>query len=320
MHVLELQSLPTEQITQWVETAVAVKGHPERYRDTLAGKTLYMLFEKTSTRTSLSFGVGMQELGGAYFMQKWEDSNFPLGAIEDEVRYVARNVDVIMARLKHHADIRRMAEFSPVPVINGCCDKHHPCQGLADLLTIYESFGGWHVRLLYIGILNNVLNTLAASLPRLGGEAIALTPMVNEASLDEELLAQAKATGLFSQVDHASLDAQGLKKLIREVDIVYTDTWVDMEFFNNPAFKAEKESRLATMLPFQLNEELLQGSRCLVMHDMPMHPGYEITRGVIEMQIETILQQAENRRHAQKAMLLHLLSEVPEISGATVQI
>jgi ornithine carbamoyltransferase len=79
----------------------------------------------------------MQELGGAYFMQKWEDSNFPLGAIEDEVRYVARNVDAVMARLKHHSAVQRMAAYSPVPVINGCCDKHHPCQGLADLLTIY---------------------------------------------------------------------------------------------------------------------------------------------------------------------------------------
>lgn len=314
MHVLELQSLPVEQLNLWIETALAVKAHPERYRDALADKTLYMLFEKTSTRTALSFGVGMQELGGAYFLQKWEDSNFPLGAIEDEVRYVARNVDAIMARLKHHHAVQRMAAFSPVPVINGCCDKHHPCQGLADLLTIYECFGGWNVRMLYVGILNNVCNTLACSLPRLGGELMTLTPIINDASFDEELLAEATSTGRFSRIDCTALDAASLQKLVREVDVVYTDTWVDMEFFNNPAMHAEKECRIATMLPYQLNEELLQGSACRVMHDMPMHPGYEITRGVIETHIETILQQAENRRHAQKAMLLHLLSEVMELS------
>ncbi len=315
MHVLELQSLSVAQLQQWIETAVAVKAHPEQYRDALAHQTLYTLFEKTSTRTALSFGVGMQELGGCYFMQKWEDSNFPLGAIEDEVRYVARNVDAIMARLKQHSSVQRMAAFSPVPVINGCCDKHHPCQGLADLLTIYECFGGWNIRMLYIGILNNVFNTLACSLPRLGGELLALTPIINEASLDAELLAQAAATGRFSRIDHTTLDNAALQELVRGVDIVYTDTWVDMEFFNNPAVQAEKDRRIATMLPYQLNEGLLQGSTCKVMHDMPMHPGYEITRGVIETHIETILQQAENRRHAQKAMLLHLLSDVTELSS-----
>lgn len=309
MHVLELQSFSVDQLNQWIETAMAVKAHPERYRDALTDKTLYMLFEKTSTRTSLSFGVGMQELGGSYFMQKWEDSNFPLGAIEDEVRYVARNVDAIMARLKQHNTMQRMAASSPIPVINGCCDKHHPCQGLADLLTIYEIFGGWHVKLLYIGILNNVFNTLASSLPRLGGELLALTPIMNQASVDENVLAQAASTGRFTQLDATALDHAAVQKLMREVDIVYTDTWVDMEFFNNPAYEAEKAHRLATMLPYQLNEELLQGSTCRVMHDMPMHPGYEITRGVIETHIETILQQAENRRHAQKAMLLHLLCD-----------
>lgn len=309
MHVLELQSLPVEQLNRWIETAMAMKAHPERYRDALTGKTLYMLFEKTSTRTSLSFGVGMQELGGSYFIQKWEDSNFPLGAIEDETRYVARNVDAIMARLKQHSAVQRMAAFSPVPVINGCCDKHHPCQGLADLLAIFECFGGWNVRLLYIGVLNNVFNTLASSLPRLGGELIALTPIINEASFDAELLTEAASTGRFSRIDHTSLDPAALQALVREVDIVYTDTWVDMECFNNPAFQSEKEHRLATMLPFQINESLLHGSACRVMHDMPMHPGYEITREAIEIHIETILQQAENRRHAQKAMLLHLLGE-----------
>jgi ornithine carbamoyltransferase len=270
---------------------------------------MYMLFEKTSTRTALSFALGMQELGGRYFLQNWEDSNFTLGAIEDEVRYVARNVDVIMVRLKHHADIARMAEWSPVPVINGCCDRYHPCQGLADLLTLRELFGTLQVRVLYIGVLNNVFNALAGSLPRLGGELLALTPIVNEASLDEELLAAAKTTGRLRQLEVSEMNPAAFRALVRQVDVVYTDTWVDMEFFHNPAYAAEKERRLGLMMPFQLNEALLDGCSCRVMHDMPMHPGVEITRGVIEAHMGTILQQAENRRHAQKGVLVAMADE-----------
>lgn len=308
MHLLSLHDLSPEQITGMIETALAVKHDPDHWARALEGRSLYLLFEKTSTRTSLSFTLGMQELGGRYFLQKWEDSNFPLGAIEDEVRYVARNVDVIMARLKRHADLAKMAAWSPVPVINGCCEKYHPCQGLADLLTLRELFGNLQVRVLYIGVLNNVFNTLASSLPRLGGELLALTPVVNEPSVDEDVLAAAKATGRLQLLHAEEFDTEALHKLAGQVDVVYTDTWIDMEFFNNPACAAEKDRRLGLMLPFQLNEALLEGCACRVMHDMPMHSGVEITRGVIEAHIDTILQQAENRRHAQKALLLHLLA------------
>jgi len=308
MHLLSLHDLPAGQINEMLETALAVKRDPDHRARALERRSLYMLFEKTSTRTSLSFALGMQELGGRYVLQKWEDSNFPLGAIEDEVRYVARNVDVIMARLKRYADLAKMAAWSPVPVINGCCEKYHPCQGLADLLTLRELFGTLQVRVLYIGVLNNVFNTLAGALPRLGGELLALTPVVNEPSVDHELLAAAQATGRLRQLQASELDTDALRKLASQVDVVYTDTWVDMEAFHNPAFAAEKERRLGLLLPYQVNEALLEGSACRVMHDMPMHSGVEITRGAIEAHIDTILQQAENRRHAQKALLLHLLA------------
>jgi len=290
MHLLSLHDLSPEQITGMIKTALAVKHDPGHWARSLEGRSLYLLFEKTSTRTSLSFALGMQELGGRYFLQKWEDSNFPLGAIEDEVRYVARNVDVIMARLKHHADLAKMAAWSPVPVINGCCEKYHPCQGLADLLTLRELCGSLQVRVLYIGVLNNVFNTLAGSLPRLGGELLALTPVVNEPSVDKDVLAAAQATGRLQQLNADEFDTEALHKLAGQVDVVYTDTWIDMEFFNNPANAAEKDRRLRLMMPYQLNEALLEGCACRVMHDMPMHPGVEITRGVIEAHIDTILQ------------------------------
>lgn len=305
MHLLDLHTISVDQLRQWIDTALAVKADPARYAQALAGQSLYMLFEKTSTRTALSFALGMQELGGRYFLQAWEDSNFPLGAIEDETRYVAHNVDGIMARLKSHATIEQMAAWSTVPVINGCCNRYHPCQGLADLLTIHEFFGGWQARVLYLGVWNNIANTLAGSLPRLGGELLALTPVVNAAP-DSDLLAQAAATGRFTQLD-PSMDIATLRKLVATVDVVYTDTWIDMESFHDPACQPIKEARLAAMLPYQVNAALLAGSGCRVMHDMPMHAGVEITREVIEAHIATILQQAENRKHAQKGVLLHLL-------------
>ena len=124
-----------------------------------------MLFQKTSTRTALSFAFGMTALGGNYLIQNWQDSNFSIAEIRDEVRYVSRQADIIMARLKTNGDINLMAQYSYVPVINGCCNMYHPSQAIADLVTIKEIFGTLKIKLLYIGVKNNVLNSLADSLP-----------------------------------------------------------------------------------------------------------------------------------------------------------
>jgi ornithine carbamoyltransferase len=269
---------------------------------------MYMLFQKTSTRTALSFAFGMTGLGGEYFSQNWEDGNFAIGEIQDEVRYVAGNVDVIMARLKLNRDVNLMAKFSTVPVINGCCDKYHPCQAIADLLTIKELFGTLKVKLLYVGVRNNVLNSLVDSLPRLGGELFAVTPIINEPSIDNQLYKKAMKTGKFHDVDAGNPTIEDLKKLTKGVDIIYTDTWVDMEFIRDPKAKMLKKERIEKMLPFQVNTELLKNSKAIVMHDMPMHAGYEISREAIEAHISTILRQAENRKYAEQAILLAFLN------------
>jgi ornithine carbamoyltransferase len=264
-----------------------------------------MLFQKTSTRTSLSFAMAMTELGGDHFIQKWEDSNFTVGEVVDEVRYVSSNVDIIMARLKHNKDIVVMGEHSTVPVINGCCDKYHPCQAMADMLTIVELFDTFDIKMLYIGVRNNIFNSLILSLPRLNGTLYCLTPFTNGASIDNDALSLAKSTGRFIEIESGS----SLKDIIKEIDVVYVDTWVDMEFFNDPHFQQEKQKRLDIMMPYQVNEELLKGSKARVMHDMPMHPGYEITRPVIEAHLDTILRQSKNRMHIQKAIILTLLED-----------
>lgn len=304
MNLIKLSEFSEEDLKKIIKRAQFMKEN-ESFSNILKDKTIYMLFQKTSTRTSLSFSMAMAELGGKFFIQKWEDSNFVVGEIMDETRYVSSNVDIIMARLKHYKDIALMGKYSTVPVINGCCDTYHPCQALADMLTIVELFGSFNIQMLYIGVRNNVFNSLILALPRLGGTFYSLTPLANEVSMDADALALAKETGRFIEIEPGS----DIKNLMKKIDVVYLDTWVDMEFFNDPQFQDEKQKRLSIMLPYQVNEEFLKGSYAHVMHDMPMHPGYEITRPVIEAHMDTILRQSNNRKHVQKAVIATLLED-----------
>ena len=219
----------------------------------------------------------------------------------DEVQYLSRNVDGIMARLLHNADLQKMMKASKVPVINGCDDKYHPSQCLADLITMKEKKGKLKgTKLVYIGVYNNVCNSLIEGCTKTGVKLTTVTPILNEASGDEALLAEAKKTGLWT----STLDA---KKAVADADFVYTDTWIDMEFFTDPKFAGEKDKRLKQMMPYQINAELLKGSNAFIMHDMPIHRGYEISAELIESPKSVIYEQAENRLYSAKAILLKLL-------------
>jgi ornithine carbamoyltransferase len=260
-----------------------------------------MIFQKTSTRTRVSFEVAMTQLGGHAIFLDWRSTNLVLAEMKDEIRYLSRNVDAIMARVLTFDQVSEMGEYSYVPVINGCDNKYHPTQALADFLTVLEHKGHLEgINLTYIGIHNNVANSLIEGGTKLGMKITMVTPEINEASLDEELLDDAAKTGLYER----TLD---VRAAVAKADFVYTDTWVDMEFFLDPKFEAVKQQRIEKMLPFQINEELLKGSKALIMHDMPIHTGYEITRGAIEHPNSVIFDQAENRLHAEKAVLLTLL-------------
>jgi len=196
-----------------------------------------------------------------------------------------------------------MAEASKVPVINGCDEKYHPCQAIADLMTIKEKRGTFKgVKLVYIGIHNNVCNSLIEGCTKTGVRVTAVTPIFNELSRDEELLEGARRTGLYETM----LDA---KKAVEDTDFIYTDTWVDMEFFLDPKFAAEKEKRFKQMMPYQVNKELLKKSKAYIMHDMPIHRGYEISEDVIESPKSVIYEQSENRLYSAKAILLKLLEK-----------
>ena len=306
-NLISFKEYSKKELEDILSLAYDLKKNPEKYANALLGKKLYTLFEKTSTRTFLSFTTGITELGGSYFNQKWEDSNFVLGDTVSEVKYLCRNVDIIMARLKKSETTDIFANTSTVPFINGCDNTFHPCQALADVLTLYEKFGTYDVSVLYIGPKNNVFNSLIELLPKLGGKVYGLTPIVNDMGVDEKFYEDIKAEGGYIEVD-AHISADEIKKLASSVNAIYTDTWVDMEFFNNPAFAQKKEETVALMSPYQVNEELLGDSKAIVLHDMPMHIGYEISQGVVDKHMDTIIDQAENRRHAEKAVMIKLLS------------
>jgi ornithine carbamoyltransferase len=303
MHLLTLKDWTPKQIEETVDKSIEIKKHPQQYRTLLKGKSLAVIFQKTSTRTRVSFEVAMTQLGGHALYLDWRTTNLVMADIRDETRYMSRNVDCIMARLLKHADLRAMAEASQVPVINGCDEKYHPCQAMADLMTVKEKKGKLKgTKLVYIGVHNNVCNSLIVGCTKTGVEITTVTPMKNEASIDKELLASAKKTGLYTE----TLD---VKKAVEDADFVYTDTWVDMEFFLDPKFAAEKEKRTKLMMPYQINKQLMHGSSAYVMHDMPIHRGYEISEDIIESPKSIIYQQSENRLHTAKAILLKLLTK-----------
>jgi ornithine carbamoyltransferase len=302
-HLLALKEWTPKEIEEVVDKSIEIKRNPEKYRRLLEYKSLAMIFQKTSTRTRVSFEVAMTQLGGHSLFLDWRTTNLVLADIRDETKYMSRNVDVIMARLLKHADMRAMAEASQVPVINGCDEKYHPCQGIADLMTMKEQRGKLKgARLVYVGVHNNVCNSLIVGCTKTGVQITTVTPIRNEAAMDEELLKAAEKTGRWK----TTFD---VKKAVKDADFVYTDTWVDMEFFLDPKFAAEKEKRTKLMTPYQINRELLGNSRTYIMHDMPIHRGYEISADMINSPKSIIYQQAENRLHTAKAIILRLLTE-----------
>ena len=308
-NMLNFKNFTADELMNILNLALDMKKNPEKYSESLKGKKLYTLFEKTSTRTFLSFTTGMTELGGTYYNQLWKDSNFVLGEPVSEIKYVSRNVDIIMARLVKNETVELFGEHATVPFINGCDNSYHPCQILADALTILEHFGSLNVKLLYIGCKNNVFNSLVEFFSKMKmGTLYGLTPLVNDTACGDSFYEEAKATGHYVELD-TNMPMEQAKEYVKDMDIVYTDTWLDMEFFNDPAYADKKSEIMDKMMPYQVNAELLEGSKAVAFHDMPMHVGFEISEEIEMKYLDYILDQAENRRHAEKAVMYTLLTE-----------
>ena len=302
MHLIDFKNLTSQQLNKMVDLGIDVKNKPSKYGEALERKSLALIFQKTSTRTRVAFEVAMTQLGGHALYIDWRTTNFTLADISDEIEYLSRNVDCIMARMMQNVDLQRMAGVSHVPVINGCDEKYHPSQAIADLITMKERNGKLDgVKLVYIGVHNNVCNSLIEACTKTGVKLTTVTPIFNEPARDDELMNAAKKTGLWE----TTLDA---KKAVKDADFVYTDTWIDMEFFTDPKFEEEKKQRLKLMMPYQINNVLLGGSDPYIMHDMPIHRGYEISTEAIAHPKAVIYEQAENRLYSAMAILLNLLS------------
>jgi ornithine carbamoyltransferase len=303
MHLINFKDLTGDELIEIVDKGIEVKHDAAKYRAALDDKSSALIFQKTSTRTRVSFEVAMTQLGGHALFIDWRTTNFELADISDETRYLSRNVDCIMVRLLKNADLQKMANASLVPVINGCDEKYHPSQAIGDLITMKERKGSLKgTTLVYIGVHNNVCNSLIEGCTKTGARITTITPIFNEPTRDEELLREAKKTGLWE----TTLD---VKKAVKEADFVYTDTWVDMEYFTDPKFASEKEKRVKLMMPYQVNRELLKESDAYIMHDMPIHRGYEISADVIDSPKSVIYEQSENRLYSAKSILLKLLQK-----------
>ncbi len=306
-NMLNFAEHSAEELEQILSTALDMKKHPERYADALRGKKLYMLFEKTSTRTFLSFATGITELGGTYYNQLWRDSNFVLGEPVSEIKYVCRNVDLIMARLVKNETVELFGRNVTVPFINGCDSSYHPCQILADMLTVIEKFGTLDINFMYVGAKNNVFNSLVEFFAKMKkGTLYGLTPLTNNTACGADFYEAAKQTGFYKELD-TDMSAEEVNEYAKKMQVIYTDTWVDMEFFNDESYRTQRDETLARMMPYQVSDDMLRGSDALVFHDMPIHAGFEISQSVLDKHMETILDQAENRRHAEKAVMYHLL-------------
>lgn len=277
----------------------------------LKSKTLIMLFQKSSTRTRLSFEAGMTELGGHAIYLDSRTSQFTITDYRDEIQAVMRFGQILMLRLLKADDVLTAASFNKIPVIDALSEKYHPCQALGDMLTMIEHTKGGLKnikKIAWLGIQNNVSNTLKLLCAKLGIEIAVISPERNEPSIDPELDKMADKTGL---VEYTTDLARGLKG----TQFVHTDTWIDMEFFKDgkvlPSYEKELEYRVKVFKPYQLNAKLIDTycPQAKIMHCMACHIGYEITRDAVDHPNSIIFDQAENRMHIQKAIILWLLQK-----------
>jgi ornithine carbamoyltransferase len=264
-----------------------------------AGKSLAMIFEKPSLRTRVSFTAGMTQLGGTAMMLRGEEMGW---GHREEIRDVARVIssmcDGIMARTFEHEKVIELAKWSKVPVVNGLTDHNHPCQAMADLLTIEEHFGKLNgLTMAFVGDGNNMVRSLAAGCGKFGIRFILAAPKGYELAGDDVQRITSKIPGMSYTTTPDPADA------VREADVIVTDTWVSM------GQEAEKQNRLADFKGFQVDEKLLSVApkRAMVLHCLPAYRGYEISDGVMEGPRSLVFPEAENRLHAQKGLLAVLM-------------
>jgi ornithine carbamoyltransferase len=300
-HYLSVADLNPDAVLALLDRALELKRFSNPDEKPLNGKTAALVFQKPSLRTRVSFEVAMLQLGGhAVYLSPAEIQLGQREGVVDAARVLSRYVDVIVARVFLHSDVAGLAEHATVPVINALSDREHPCQILADLLTLYERRGSLQgLRLAYVGDGNNVAHSLALAAPALGidvrfacPDGYEPDPLIMQEAQD---LATSGALELFRDP----------KQAVEGADAVYTDSWYSM------GQESEAEARRPVFRAYQLNAELLSHAApdAVAMHCLPAHRNQEITDEVMDGPASVVYDQAENRLHVQKALLLRLLGQ-----------
>lgn len=299
--LVSIHDLPREEIEEILDLASRIKREPKAFSTALLNRTLAMIFEKPSLRTRVSFEAGMTQLGGhAIYLGPADISMGKRESVADIARTLSGMADGIMARTFSHQAIVDLARHADIPVINGLSDHSHPCQALADFLTIRESLGRTEgITLAYVGDGNNVTHSLMDAAARLGASIRVATPPGY--APDPEVVRRARSdaaqTGATLAIGH------DVDEAVRGADVIYTDTWASM------GQEAEHDARVAVFRPFQIDGRVMARAAkgAIFMHCLPAHRGEEVTNDVIESGASVVFRQAANRLHAQKAVLVLLM-------------
>ncbi len=298
---LTIRDFTTEELRHLLDVARDIKAGPGKYSDSLKGKTLALIFEKPSLRTRVTFDVGIQQLGG--FSVYLSPSEINLGkreSIYDVAKNLERMVQGIMIRTFGHTIVEKMAEFASIPIINGLTDFSHPCQAMADFLTILEYKKALEgLKVAYVGDGNNVSNSLMFAAARFGVHIAVASPKGYEPKPD--VVAWTRENGV--KTGSTCTVTNDPAEAVHHADVVYTDTWASM------GQEAEAYARKVVFRPYQVNSALMAGANddAIFMHCLPAHRGEEVTDEIIDSRNSVVFPQAENRLHAQKAVMLELM-------------
>jgi ornithine carbamoyltransferase len=298
---LTIKDFSPSEIFYLLILARQVKTHPTTYSESLKRETLAMIFEKPSLRTRVSFDVGIQQLGGfSIYLSPAEINLGKRESVFDVAKNLERMVQGIMIRTFAHEIVEQIAQYASIPVINGLTDYSHPCQAIADYLTIWEAKGNLEgLKLTFVGDGNNVAHSLMFAGAQLGVHVCVATPSGYEPKADAVKWARqrARATGGSITITNDPAEA------VAGADVVYTDVWASM------GLEAEADKRSKIFRPFQVNAQLLRKAKrdAIFLHCLPAHRGAEVTSDVIDSPRSWVFQQAENRLHSQKAIMLELM-------------
>jgi len=302
-HLITLKDITTDEFNDILMLAIKLKDENKKGipHHLLKGKTLGMIFSKSSTRTRVSFEVGMYQLGGHALFLSANDIQLGRGeTIYDTANVMSRYIDGIMIRTYKQSDVEDLAKYGTIPIINGLTDLTHPCQALADFLTIYEEKGKLEgLKLTYVGDGNNVTHSLLYAAALSGMNMSVATPKGFEC--DEEIIANAlsmaKKTGAVLSFTNDPEEA------VKNADAVYTDTWISM------GQESEKEEKVKKFDGYQVNEKLMSkaSENAIFLHCLPAYRGYEVSASVIDGKMSRVFDEAENRLHVQKAVMAMLM-------------